>query len=419
MESNWIKTSVEQFTQLCNQLQEQVLSAQSGQLLEESEKLHEQFQCLLKQVQQQALQNKITSEMALPQNRICSVCSSRMRHKGKSSFEFIGRLGNIKLSGIYYRCACGQSKSVSEYVNSGRRLSNYARELVVRYGASFSYGQGEKFLRKDFGISLSDEFIRSETLKHAERIRTIRDDNSLKVSWPELEDNRLYGYVDGVLVHIIKEGWKECKLLRYDNINKQTRYRATLDNIDAFGKIVRSETIALGGSKAEEIVFLMDGAEGFHNHIDKNVPSAKQIIDYYHACQHIAQCADILYNGDIKGKKLWRKKYFHMLREKPTALILKSLRISFSRQKNKDYQEALRQLINYISKRQDRMNYPELLAQNYKVDSGPIESACKNVVQARMKMPGMRWSRKGAKAILEVRTALCSDIWEKILINAA
>jgi hypothetical protein len=43
-------------------------------------------------------------------------------------------------------------------------------------------------------------------------------------------------------------------------------------------------------------------------------------------------------------------------------------------------------------------------------DSGPIESACKNVVQARMKMAGMRWSRVGAVAMLEVRTALMGDL---------
>jgi len=60
-----------------------------------------------------------------------------------------------------------------------------------------------------------------------------------------------------------------------------------------------------------------------------------------------------------------------------------------------------------------------LIADGYRVDSGPIESACKNVVQARMKMAGMRWSRVGAIAMLEVRTALMSDLWKKTIRQIA
>ncbi len=51
--------------------------------------------------------------------------------------------------------------------------------------------------------------------------------------------------------------------------------------------------------------------------------------------------------------------------------------------------------------------------------SGPIESSCKNVVQQRMKGCGMRWSRKGASAMLEVRCALYSDIWEDVVKKCA
>ena len=81
--------------------------------------------------------------------------------------------------------------------------------------------------------------------------------------------------------------------------------------------------------------------------------------------------------------------------------------------------EAVRKLIGFLLPRAARMEYPELLAEGYRIDSGPIESLCKNVVQARMKCVGMRWSRRGGSAMLEVRCALLSDHWEDLMRKCA
>jgi len=72
-----------------------------------------------------------------------------------------------------------------------------------------------------------------------------------------------------------------------------------------------------------------------------------------------------------------------------------------------------------LARRRDRIDYPMLLEQGCRIDSGPIESSCKNVVQRRMKGSEMRWSRKGASAMQEVRCALYSDIWENVLEKCA
>lgn len=81
--------------------------------------------------------------------------------------------------------------------------------------------------------------------------------------------------------------------------------------------------------------------------------------------------------------------------------------------------EGVRKLIAFLVRRADRMEYPKLLAEGYRIDSGPIESSCKNVVQARMKCVGMRWSRRGGSAMLEVRCALLSDHWEDVIRKCA
>lgn len=343
-----------------------------------------------------------------------------MRHKGKKSCEFITRLGNISLHGTYYHCQCSNSKSVNVLVASGRKFSFAANELVLRYTASNSYEQASKILRQDFKIHISDESLRSRILSVSGQIRRNRNTADDSCKWDEIVDKKLYGYADGVLLNIRQEGWKECKLLRYeDQDGKKIRHRGLLGSINDFGPMVRREAISIGASEAEEVVFLMDGAEGFHNHINKNLPSARQIVDYWHVCQHISECAMGLYPDDTVSCDKWRKKYCRMLRESGPSKLLGSLRISKSRSKSEAKIQSLSKLINFIARRKDRIEYPILLELGYRVDSGPIESSCKYVVQRRMKGSGMRWSRSGASAMLEVRCALCSDIWENIAKKCA
>ena len=343
-----------------------------------------------------------------------------MRHKGKKSFDFITRLGNVSLQGTYYHCKCSNSKSVNVLVSAGRKYSFAADELVLRYTASNSYKQASKYLRKDFKIHISDESLRSRISAVSGQIRQNRNSVDDGYTWDEIAGEKLYGYADGVLINIRKEGWKECKLLRYeDEHGKKISHRGLLGSIHDFGPMVRREAINIGAFKADEIVFLMDGAEGFHNHIRKNLPFARQIVDYWHVCQHIGECAIELYPADIKKSDQWRKKYCRMLRECGPSKLLGSLRISKSRTKSEPKVASLSRLINFLARRRDRIDYPMLLELGYRVDSGPIESSCKNVVQRRMKGVGMRWSRKGGSAMLEVRCALYSDIWEDVVKKCA
>jgi hypothetical protein len=343
-----------------------------------------------------------------------------MRHKGTKSFEFITRAGNIKLVGTYYHCGCANSKSVSAFVSSGRRFSHQACELASRYTATQSYQQASNYLRKDFGIWVSHEMLRKRILDVSGQIKDIRDEGSGEHSWEKLAGQRLYGYADGVLINIRTEGWKECKLLRYQcNQTGQIRHRGLLGSVDKFGRMVRREAIHVGANQSSEIVFLMDGAKGLHCHIKKNLPHARQIVDYWHACQHIAACAEILYpKGELQLAR-WRSRYCHILREYGAGRLINHLRKSKAGLSDEHKVEAVGKLLGFLQARADRMEYQRLLQNGYRIDSGHIESSCKNVVQSRLKGCGMRWSRKGACAMLEVRCAYMSDIWQNVIQKCA
>jgi hypothetical protein len=67
--------------------------------------------------------------------------------------------------------------------------------------------------------------------------------------------------------------------------------------------------------------------------------------------------------------------------------------------------------IKYFRGHRDRMRYTEFIARGLPIGSGPVESAAKNIVQARLKRSGMRWSREGGQHVLDLRTYLKSERW--------
>lgn len=69
--------------------------------------------------------------------------------------------------------------------------------------------------------------------------------------------------------------------------------------------------------------------------------------------------------------------------------------------------------IKYLQNNRKRMNYFELRQKNLPIGSGVVEAACKNLIGARMKKSGMRWSVDGGQTILTLRSILLSNRWEK------
>ena len=60
------------------------------------------------------------------------------------------------------------------------------------------------------------------------------------------------------------------------------------------------------------------------------------------------------------------------------------------------------------------MNYPECLKHGWPIGSGPVESACKTVVNRRLNGSGMRWGSAGSNALCHLRALFLSqrNQWE-------
>ncbi len=73
--------------------------------------------------------------------------------------------------------------------------------------------------------------------------------------------------------------------------------------------------------------------------------------------------------------------------------------------------EVLSKAIAYLFHNRFRMRYKQFRDTGYPIGSGPVEAACKVVVQTCLKQAGMRWSRPGAQAVLALRSFLVGDRW--------
>jgi hypothetical protein len=65
--------------------------------------------------------------------------------------------------------------------------------------------------------------------------------------------------------------------------------------------------------------------------------------------------------------------------------------------------------ISYFEDNKERMHYDQYMAMKLPIGSGTIESACKNVIGARLKQGGKIWSESGAEGMLQIRASLGSE----------
>jgi hypothetical protein len=169
-----------------------------------------------------------------------------------------------------------------------------------------------------------------------------------------------------------------------------------------------------GWEHAAKKVVLADGAEWIWNLADLHFPGAIQIVDLYHARQHLWELARKLHPNDAVKQKAWMKKHQRLLDKGKIAKLVLTLRAIDSA--NSEVVEKLRVETNYFGRNAGRMRYPWYRRQHLLVGSGVIEAGCKNVIGSRLKQSGMFWTVRGANAIVALRCCRLNgqfeDYWE-------
>ncbi len=194
-----------------------------------------------------------------------------------------------------------------------------------------------------------------------------------------------------------------------------TTYTGAIETAEEFGKRIYLEAWKRGWSRAPKKVVMGDGAEWIWNLAAEHFPGTIQIVDLYHARQHLWELARRLYPNDERKQKAWMKAHQERLLDQgKIERLVGALRALKSG--NPEVAEKIRTEADYFERNGERMRYPTFRHQHLFVGSGVIEAGCKTVVAARLKCSGMFWTVRGANAILALRccrlNARFEDYWE-------
>lgn len=163
------------------------------------------------------------------------------------------------------------------------------------------------------------------------------------------------------------------------------------------------------GTPAElrPVVVLGDGAKWIWDHVATLFGSERtEIVDYFHASEHIWTVAKALHGEDTPATKAWAGAALGRLRQHEPRQLLAWF--DSTQPATSTAATIVKRERHYFSINTQRMHYPRFRQHDLPIGSGAVESSAKHLVQQRMKRSGMRWSELGARAILDLRCHLLS-----------
>lgn len=232
--------------------------------------------------------------------------------------------------------------------------------------------------------------------------------------------------MDAAMINFCGEGWKEVKVVAVSAIKTEREageeptvslngisYRAGLWEAAHFANQQWAESCRRGLEKAQRVVCVSDGAPWVWAIVVMCYdPRCIEILDWWHAVQELWEMPFTLWSQDNQQSRDWAEEQKSLLWTGEPRQISRTLRSLCPR--GEPLSDKIRQVIGYLFDHLWRMRYPEFRQAGCPIGSGSVESACKAVVQERMKQGGMRWSRDGAQAMLALRTLLLSQRWQDV-----
>ncbi len=239
--------------------------------------------------------------------------------------------------------------------------------------------------------------------------------------YPSEPVERLYIQADGGRIQT-RDGWKEPKVgVLFTEADRapteerprlsQKRYVAAFSTLETFLKLLWWGALEAGYQGAKEVIFLGDGARWLWKRCEELFPNAVQILDFYHACEHLWALGKALWGEEHPALARWVEARKERMKAGGIGSIVAEVRkiqvIDPERRKTVGAELA------YFEENQERMAYHRYAAKGYAIGSGAVESGVKQVVNQRFKGSGMRWNQPQAEALLTLRAEILSGRFQK------
>ena len=379
----------------------------------------------------------------------CS-CGEQAHYRELRSKQILTAVGTFEISRPYYLCAhchAGQfpDDKALDVVDTG--FSPGVRRMQALVGQDAPFDHGRQQLQMLAGLEVTTKSVErvAETIgadiarrEQQEIARAVQLELPLSVGQPvpilyiqmdgtgvpmvKKETVGRKGKLDGLPAHTreVKLGcvftqtkWDKDGLAMRDP--DSTTYTGAIENAEQFGKRLYVEAWNRGWSRAQKKVVISDGAPWIWNIAKQHFPGAVEIVDLFHARQHLSDLARLLHPNDTKRRHAWiglhQKRWLDKGKVAKLVTSLHSLRVL-----DAELTQKIRNEADYFATNAPRMNYPQFRKQHLFVGSGVIEAGCQAVVGRRLKQSGMFWTVNGANSILALRCSQLNgsfeDYWE-------
>ena len=372
----------------------------------------------------------------------CPRCGGEARYVRRQAKTFETVLGAARLERAYYHCAacrrgfCPRDRALGL---EGTDLSPGVTRMTGAAAGRVSFAAASSLLAQLAGVRVEAKHVERTAEALGRAIAAVERAGAFPAEQPQAEV--LYLGVDGTGVPMRKEDvagragkqadgsskTRECKvaviwaaptcdsdgLARCDggsvSCSAAIESAAASDSdseLAPFAQRVRREALRRGFDQAQRQVVIGDGARWIWRVAGELFPRAVQILDYYHASEHLWDVARALGGGREQVEE-WAEARCADLKSGRFNGLLATL------QAHAGHCEEARKCAAYFERNRERMRYKEFRQAGLQIGSGVVEAACKRLVGGRLKQSGMHWTRPGADAILELRSCILSGRYEQ------
>jgi hypothetical protein len=379
------------------------------------------------------------------QRRLPCVCGQKAHYVEMRTKHLLTALGNTPMERSYYLCpSChrGQFPVDRELDVQDTELSPGVRRMMALVGHEVPFNRGRAQLKLLADLSVTTKAVERTTeaigrdilARQQQEIRRAKQLALPLAVGPRIPI--LYIQIDGTGVPVVmaetqgRQGkqpgqpahTREAKLGcvftqtaadvegRPVRDEGSTSYVGAIETADEFGLRIYTETRRRGWDRADLKVLMGDGAVWIWNIGDQHFPGAVQIVDLFHAREHLWDLAPKLYPNDATRQKRWIMAAQDKLdngRIERLIVSLRALRPTATEVADLVHTEA-----GYFQTNAERMRYPEFRSRGLFVGTGVMEAGCKTVIGSRLKQSGMFWTVRGANAMIALRCCQLSGSFE-------
>jgi hypothetical protein len=428
---------------------------QGGQGLPTIAQIETSMREALRQIGLQALGQFLSTMQTTPANELPCACGGNLHYQRKREAQIISVFGKTSYTRAYYAgCSCQQGKAPLDEqfgLEPGAVTAGLA-QLLALAGIGFSYDQSPKWLQAYLLFDVSANTVRSETecmgaLQEKQEealIQRSQDETYLqeRQRLPGQVASRRYGSIDAAKVRIEPrpkkghapaehEDWRDMKVLCWfetENVPpaqrsarqrqqaerqqvalraKDLHYFCDITEADDFGKLLWATGCNLKADLSPELIFLADGAVWIWNLVARYYPNAIQIVDWYHAEEHLEIVANAAFPPG-SDRVNWLEGVTQALWEGQVEQVITACQALATSC------ELARKAAHYFYTNAERMRYDRFRAAGYMIGSGTVESGCKQIVTQRLKLSGAQWTVPGAVQTAKARAAWLSGHWQAL-----